>query len=89
MVSRCLLAAEILKKHKISARVIDLSTIKPLDTKTVVKAARETGGVVTAEEHSVVVGMGSQVAMCLVETAHVPMKRVGIPDVFGQSGIDR
>jgi transketolase len=86
MVSRCLLAAEELKKHKISARVIDLSTIKPLDEKTVVKAARETGGVVTAEEHSSIVGMGSAVAMCLVENAHVPMKRVGIPDVFGQSG---
>lgn len=86
MVSRCLLAAEELKKHKISARVIDLSTIKPLDEKTIVKAARETGGVVTAEEHSSIVGMGSAVAMCLVENAHVPMKRVGIPDVFGQSG---
>lgn len=86
MVSRCLLAAEELKKHKISARVIDLSTIKPIDTKTIVKAARETGGVVTAEEHSSIVGMGSAVAMCLVENAHVPMKRVGIPDVFGQSG---
>lgn len=86
MVSRCLLAASILEKHKISARVINLSTIKPLDTKTIIKAARETGGVVTAEEHSVVVGMGSEVALCLTETAHVPMKRVGIPDVFGQSG---
>lgn len=86
MVSRCLLAAEELKKHKISARVIDLSTIKPIDTKTIVRAARETGGVVTAEEHSSIVGMGSAVAMCLVENAHVPMKRVGIPDVFGQSG---
>lgn len=86
MVSRCLLAAEELKKHNISARVIDLSTIKPIDTKTIVKAARETGGVVTAEEHSSIVGMGSAVAMCLVENAHVPMKRVGIPDVFGQSG---
>lgn len=86
MVSRCLLAAEELKKHKISAKVIDLSTIKPIDTKTIVKAARETGGVVTAEEHSSIVGMGSAVAMCLVENAHVPMKRVGIPDVFGQSG---
>lgn len=86
MVSRCMLAAHELKKHKISARVIDLSTIKPMDTKTIVKAARETGGVVTAEEHSSMVGMGSAVAMCLVENAHVPMKRVGIPDVFGQSG---
>jgi transketolase len=86
MVSRCLLAAEELQKHKISARVINLSTIKPIDVRTIIKAARETGGVVTAEEHSAVVGIGSAVAMVLVENAHVPMKRVGIPDVFGQSG---
>jgi len=86
MVSRCLMAAEILKKHKISAKVINLSTIKPIDVKAIIEAARETGGVVTAEEHSAVVGMGSAVAMVLVENAHVPMKRVGIPDVFGQSG---
>ncbi len=86
MVSRCILAAEELEKHKISARVINLSTIKPIDVKTIIKAARETGGLVTAEEHSAVVGMGSAVAMVLVENAHAPMKRVGIPDVFGQSG---
>ena len=86
MVSKCLEAAEELAKHGIDARVINLHTIKPLDEKTVVKAARETGGVVTAEEHSVMMGMGSAVAMCLVENFHVPMKRVGIPDVFGESG---
>jgi transketolase len=86
MVSKCLEAAEELAKHGIDARVINLHTIKPLDEKTIVKAARETGGVVTAEEHSVMMGMGSAVAMCLVENVHVPMKRVGIPDVFGESG---
>ena len=86
MVSKCLEAAEELAKHGIDARVINLHTIKPLDEKTVVKAARETGGVVTAEEHSVMMGMGSAVAMCLGENFHVPMKRVGIPDVFGESG---
>lgn len=86
LVSKCLEAAEELAKHGIDARVINLHTIKPLDEKTVVKAARETGGVVTAEEHSVMMGMGSAVAMCLVENFHVPMKRVGIPDVFGESG---
>ncbi len=86
MVSRCLLAAEELQKHKISARVINLSTIKPIDVRTIIKAARETGGVVTAEEHTAVVGLGSAISMVLVENAHVPMKRVGIPDVFGQSG---
>ncbi len=86
MVSRCLEAAEELAKHGVDARVINLHTIKPLDEKTIVKAARETGGVVTAEEHSVIMGMGSAVALCLVENFHVPMKRVGIPDTFGESG---
>ena len=86
MVSKCLEAAEELAKHGIDARVINLHTVKPLDEKAIVKAARETGGVVTAEEHSVMMGMGSAVAMCLVENFHVPMKRVGIPDAFGESG---
>jgi transketolase len=86
MVSKCLEAAEELSKHGVDARVVNLHTIKPIDEKTIVKAARETGGVVTAEEHSVMMGMGSAVAMVLVENFHVPMKRVGIPDVFGESG---
>jgi len=86
MVSRCLQAAEELNKHGINVRVINLSTVKPIDDKLIIKAARETGGVVTAEEHSVMTGMGSAVAMVLVENAHAPMKRVGIPDTFGESG---
>jgi transketolase len=86
MVSKCLEAAEELAKHGVDARVINMHTIKPMDEKTIVRAARETGGVVTAEEHSVMMGMGSAVAMVLVENFHVPMKRVGIPDVFGESG---
>lgn len=86
MVSKCLEAAEELGRHKIDARVVNMSTIKPLDEKTIIKAARETGGVVTAEEHNVMVGMGSAVALALVENKHVPMKRVGIPDSFGESG---
>jgi transketolase len=86
MVSMCLLAADELKKHGISARVINMSTIKPIDSKTIIKAARETGGIVTAEEHSLLEGMGAAVALELVENEHVPMKRVGIPDVFGESG---
>jgi len=86
MVSKCLEAADELLKHGVDARVVNLRTIKPMDEKTIVKAARETGGVVTAEEHSVMMGMGSAVAMVLVENFHVPMKRVGIPDVFGESG---
>ena len=75
-----------LEKHNVSARVINLSTIKPLDERTLIKAARETGAIVTAEEHSVVTGMGAAVALVLAENAHVPMKRVGIPDSFGESG---
>jgi transketolase len=86
MVSLCLLAAEELKKHGISARVVNMSTVKPIDSRTIIKAARETGGIVTAEEHSLLEGMGAAVALELVENAHVPMKRVGIPDVFGESG---
>ncbi len=87
MVSRCLKAAKILeKKQDISARVINMSTIKPLDEKCIIKAAKETGGVVTAEEHVVSQGMGSGISQVLSETHHVPMKRVGIPNVFGESG---
>ncbi len=86
MVAKCIEAAEELAKHQVSARVINLSTIKPLDKKTLVKAARETGAMVTAEEHSVVMGMGAAVALVLVENHHVPMRRVGIPDTFGESG---
>jgi len=86
MLSRCLLAAEELKTHKISARVINMSTIKPIDKKMIIKCARETGAIVTAEEHSMLEGLGSAVAMTLGENASVPMRRVGIPDVFGESG---
>ncbi|MEW5936704.1 MAG: transketolase family protein [Candidatus Thermoplasmatota archaeon] len=86
MVAKCIEAAEELRKHGVEARVINMSTIKPLDIKTLVKAARETGCVVTAEEHTVTVGMGSAVALALGENVHVPMRRVGIEDTFGESG---
>ncbi len=87
MVSRCLKAAKILEKeHDVDARVINMSTIKPLDEKAIVKAAKDTGGVVTAEEHVVSQGMGSGISQVLSESYHVPMKRVGIPNVFGESG---
>lgn len=86
MVARCLIAADLLKKEQISAQVINMSTIKPLDIKTLNKASHKTGGVVTAEEHSIMGGLGSQVAHALSENAHVPLKALGIPDVFGESG---
>lgn len=86
MVSVCLDAAEALKKEGVDARVINMSTIKPIDEKTLEEAARETGAIVTAEEHNVEMGMGTAISMIIAEKKHVPMKRVGIPDVFGESG---
>ena len=86
MVSRCLIAADILAQEKISAQVINMSTVKPLDLDALNKASHKTGGVVTAEEHSIMGGLGSQVSHVLSENAHVPMKALGIPDVFGESG---
>jgi len=86
MVSVCVEAAEKLADKGISARVLNMSTIKPIDEDAIIKAAKETGAVVTAEEHNVEMGMGSAIAMVLAEHKHVPMKRVGIPDVFGESG---
>jgi transketolase len=86
MVSKALEAAEELKKKGISARVINMSTVKPLDEETIIKAARETGGIVTAEEHNVTMGMGSAVASVLSEKYPVSMFKCGIPDVFGESG---
>ncbi|MBM7853667.1 transketolase [Desulfohalotomaculum tongense] len=86
MVSAALEAADLLAREGISARVLDVHTIKPLDIAAVVEAARETGAVVTAEEHSIIGGLGSAVAETLSEHCPVPLKRVGIRDVFGQSG---
>jgi transketolase len=86
MVSRCLLAAEELAGEGLSARVVNMSTIKPLDGAAVVNAARDTGAIVTAEEHSVVHGLGSAVAAVTAEHYPVPVKSVGVNDVFGESG---
>jgi transketolase len=86
LVAVCLDAAEDLQKKGISAEVINVSTIKPLDKDTILKSAKKTGAVVTAEEHNVINGLGSAVAECLGESHPLPMHRVGIPDVFGESG---
>ncbi len=86
MVSRCVEAAELMKSRGLSARVVNVSTIKPLDLYTIKKAARECGAIVTAEEHSVVGGLGGAVAQALVEDRPVPMRILGIADVFGESG---
>ena len=86
MVSMALEAADTLAAEGISARVINMATIKPLDTELLAKAARETGAVVTAEEHSVIGGLGSAVAEALSESCPVPVLRVGVMDTFGRSG---
>ena len=85
-VSMSLEAAELLRADGISARVINIHTIKPIDEALLVKAAKETGAVVTAEEHSIIGGLGGAVAEVLSEKMPVPMRRVGINDKFGKSG---
>ncbi len=79
-------AAELLAADGIGARVINIHTIKPIDAEILIKAAKETGAVVTAEEHSVVGGLGSAVAEVLAENCPVPMRRIGVNDKFGKSG---
>lgn len=86
LVSAALEAAEILKDDGIRARVINISTIKPLDKEIVLKAAAETGAIVTAEEHNIIGGLGSAVCEAVCETQPVPVVRVGINDEFGKSG---
>lgn len=86
MVPQALLAAEALADKGVSARVIDMHTVKPLDEAAVLAAAQDCGAVVTAEEHSVIGGLGSAVAEVLADKQNVPFERVGIQDRFGQSG---
>ena len=85
MLSQALTAAESLKGKGIDVRVVDMHTVKPLDAGAIEKAARETGAIVTAEEHSIIGGLGSAVAETLAETAPTPMERIGIRDRFGES----
>ena len=86
MVSEAMTAAEELKKQGVDARVIDIHTIKPIDKDLIIKAAKETGAIVTAEEHSVIGGLGSAVAEVTAMEAPVKMRFVGQHDVFGESG---
>ncbi len=85
-VSETLAAADKLAADGISAKVINIHTIKPLDEELVVAAAKETGKVVTVEEHSVIGGLGSAVCDCLSEKAPTPVMKLGVNDVFGESG---
>ncbi|WHH56839.1 transketolase family protein [Petroclostridium sp. X23] len=87
MVCEAIVASEELKNvHGISARVIDMHTIKPIDKDMVIKCAKETGAVVTVEDHNVLGGLGGAVAEVLIEEYPVPMKRIGVMDKFGRSG---
>jgi transketolase len=86
MVGRALEAAKILRKQKISAMVINMSTIKPIDKQTILKAAKKCGAIVSAEEHSIIGGLGTAISEVLSANYPVPQQFVGIPDVFGESG---
>ncbi len=86
MVSIALEAASALKKDKISAAVANFHTIKPIDKRMIIKMAKQTGSIVTAEDHSIIGGLGSAVAETLVEKYPINMARIGINDLFGQSG---
>ena len=85
-VSSALEAADKLAADGISAEVINIHTIKPLDTELIVKSAKKTGKVVTAEEHTIIGGLGGAVCEALSEKAPTPVLRIGINDVFGESG---
>ncbi len=86
MVNEALQAADTLAQEGIHARVINIHTIKPLDTDLITAAAQECGKIVTCEEHSIIGGLGSAVAECVAETCPVPVHRIGVNDQYGYSG---
>lgn len=86
LVGQALEAAKLLKNEGICARVINMATIKPIDRDIIIKAATETGAIVTAEEHNIIGGLGSAVCEVLAETVPTPVLRVGVQDTFGKSG---
>ena len=86
MVDLAMQAKELLASEGISASVINIHTIKPLDKDMVIEAAKTTGAIVTAEEHNIIGGLGSAVAEAVAETCPVPVMRVGVEDTFGRSG---
>ena len=86
MVNEALIAADMLAKEGVSLRVIDMHTIKPIDKDIIMKAAKETKGIVTAEEHSVYGGLGSAVSEVVVQNCPIKMAFVGLNDTFGESG---
>jgi transketolase len=86
LVSPALDAADLLARQGISARVLNMATVRPLDREAIVAAARETGAIVTAEEHTIYGGLGSAVAEVVVTTHPVPMRMIGVPGVFAPTG---
>ncbi|HBB29987.1 MAG TPA: transketolase [Clostridiales bacterium] len=86
MVEKALKASEILKAEGINVRVINIHTIKPIDAELIIKAAKETKRIVTAEEHSIIGGLGSAVLEAISEECPVPVIRIGVKDTFGESG---
>jgi transketolase len=86
MTAQAVAAAELLAEQGVSARVVHIGTVKPLDEELILAAARETGAIVTAEEHSIIGGLGGAVAELLCERCPTPLTRVGIRDRFGLSG---
>jgi transketolase len=86
MVVRAIQAAKQLSAKGIRLRVVEMHTIKPLDTELVTRCAKETGAIVTAEEHSIIGGLGGAVAECLAQYCPVPLERIGIRDTFTESG---
>ncbi len=86
LLGKALNAARILRGEGIGVRVLDMPTIKPLDADAVLRAARETGAIMTIEDHSIIGGLGAAVAEVVVENQPVPMRRIGIQDRFGESG---
>ena len=86
MVGEALKAVDSLASQGVHARLIDMHTIKPLDQELVRKAAKETGRIVTVEEHNIIGGLGEAVAACVAESCPVPVTRIGVNDVFGHSG---
>lgn len=86
MVAKCLAAADILKEQGLEVSVVDMYTIKPIDRELIIRKARETGAILTVEEHSILGGLGGAVCEVVCGEYPVPVERMGIEDVFGQSG---
>ena len=86
LVYQAIMAARQLENEGVAAKVLNLSTIKPLDEEAIISLAKESGAIVTVEEHQIAGGMGSAVAECLAKNYPVPIEFIGVHDQFGQSG---